>query len=61
MRFTIKITKELQKNSKAINLVILTAENFKYNKLTDILEVNGNVEFENETKDIKIFTKCDLQ
>ena len=48
-----------KKNGKALlnDGSVITAENFKYNKLTDILEVNGNVEFENETKDIKIFHK----
>ena len=59
MRFTIKITKRsLQKETQSENIDnTITAENFKYNKLTDILEVNGNVEFENETKDIKIFSQ----
>ena len=48
-----------KKNGKALlnDGSVITAENFKYNKLTDILEVNGNVEFENETKDIKIFSQ----
>ena len=35
---------------------IITANNFKYNKILNILEAEGNVKFENENKDLIILS-----
>ncbi len=44
-------------NSKAIKTNnTITADNFKYNKILNILEAEGNVKFENEIKDLIILS-----
>ena len=44
-------------NSKAINKgIIINADNFSYNKITNILNASGNVEIEDTYNDHQIFT-----
>ena len=38
------------------NQIILTANNFKYNKLTSLLEARGNVKLNDKNKNINIYT-----